>query len=717
MVDSGDEGIGAGRSAAKQPESRRVRHYPLDIPHAPFHRYEHRRLSARDIAVHRLMADFMNHTRVPGVFMDSPITPDRHKAFADPCRDLVVLESALFTTADEDTHVRLKVGQDERTQSTIVQGLPSNRECTMGECLLDMAMRHYLESDDAAMRIWMSRTGLMRTPEGPLPPCVNAKATDARRTRREKQVFSRTDLEAKRDKEGKHLADMQRVHWRGLQSAAGLQDELSLYDGGASLPVLRQRMDRDASGTYGARRRPSSLHWALDTRPVMIASVPARPDTNIRFKLRPSWRIAASHPPHPRWLWHAALDVSLSTGRGRNRDSIWATERDAGVPNGKLSVGSVHGGRNGRVRRRCTSEPPPKSFWSALLPVCNDHPLFSKLQVTFPRMTVSELDRRSRRRSLSRTRIEEMFDWNIDVGAMLDASKAQPPAVTPAQTKDNPHPKPPISCSNCASTEHRTSACTAPCGHCGAPNMKSFTEDVAMELYNGPLAPGVHQSPHMASQCPVAAQNRCKCVPFPTFHTAARCGIPCRRDCGGGPTRPGSFQHRNAMTCRARCCMCGLRGSHSGRECRLRRCRCGGTHLGQDCSWHPTCRVPGCDRFLCGLHCRECGSTERPFAGWRCARCVGSDEPPEGKHSGRKLRRRGKKKGDTAGEGDEGRVHSRERDAEKAADGVATPPAVTALTATVIPPAAVLPLATVNERQHRSIIGDPRQRDPVRANR
>ncbi|KAK0743635.1 hypothetical protein B0T18DRAFT_291044, partial [Schizothecium vesticola] len=122
-------------------------------------------------------------------------------------------------------------------------------------------------------------------------------------------------------------------------------------------------------------------------------------------------------------------------------------------------------------------------------------------------------------------------------------------------------------------------------------------------------------NPHRALQCPVAPHNRCKCLPFPVFHVAARCAIPFHRDC-----QDLSGKHRVAMLCKARCCMCGLRG-HSGRECRQQRCRCGGAHLGQDCSWNPTCGVPGGDRFLCGLHCRGCGSRERLFGGWGCAGC------------------------------------------------------------------------------------------------
>ncbi|KAK0636959.1 hypothetical protein B0T17DRAFT_459789, partial [Bombardia bombarda] len=164
--------------------------------------------------------------------------------------------------------------------------------------------------------------------------------------------------------------------------------------------------------------------------------------------------------------------------------------------------------------------------------------------------------------------------------------------------------------------------CRSPCGHCGAPSRR---DQQKRKSKPDDRRPGYHGEPHIAPQCTVAPRNRCKCVPFPTYHTADRCHIPCRRNCGNSE-RPGSPRHHNAMLCSSRCCMCGLRG-HSGKNCRNRKCRCGSAHLGQDCTWNPTCRVPGCDRFLCGLHCRDCGTSERPFNLWRCGRCLGHDGP------------------------------------------------------------------------------------------
>ncbi|KAK4134534.1 hypothetical protein BT67DRAFT_462168 [Trichocladium antarcticum] len=304
-----------------------------------------------------------------------------------------------------------------------------------------------------------------------------------------------------------------------------------------------------------------------------------------------------------------------------------------------------------------------------------------------------------------------MFDWTTDDNDPAGLATTPAPAFPP--------------CLNCAQTTHPTDACTSPCGHCGGPNAASSPRKMKFEPdYIPPAAgPGVPLNPHMAPACPVAAHNRCKCVPFPTFHTAARCPVPCRAGCGpcdpdpAAPpaARPGSFQHRSAMTCRARCCMCGLRG-HSGRECRLRRCRCGrgadgGAHLGQDCGWKPTCAVRGCGRFWCGMHCRGCGAAERPFVGWRCWRCLGLEGPlgdgGEGGRRGRRGRGRARERegdGDGDGKGEGGTGGSGE---EVKQTTTATMPAAVA-------PAVVVPPEPQSEFQ--SIFGDPRPRGQTRAN-
>lgn len=206
-----------------------------------------------------------------------------------------------------------------------------------------------------------------------------------------------------------------------------------------------------------------------------------------------------------------------------------------------------------------------------------------------PCMRVSEVEHRLRRRSLSRRHVARMFPVPSNRGGcLLDTAAMPEPRALPLR-----------------------------CGWCNSEQ-------------------------HAAEKCPVPAPSRCKCTPFPVYHTAKICPVPCSRPCGN-PLPRNHRQHRNAMTCRYRCCMCGIRG-HSGKDCRLKTCRCGGQHLGQDCGWKPTCRVSGCGRYLCGVHCWECGSTEKPFVGWRCGACLGNGEPVREKVEPRVKRRRGRRK-------------------------------------------------------------------------
>ncbi|KAK0671646.1 hypothetical protein QBC41DRAFT_207450, partial [Cercophora samala] len=226
-----------------------------------------------------------------------------------------------------------------------------------------------------------------------------------------------------------------------------------------------------------------------------------------------------------------------------------------------------------------------------------------------------------------------MFDWDLDIP---QRQQQQQPASEPKPRRAG------VVCDNCGE-DHIMSRCTTPCGHCGwwSPGEYDFFWDM---VEDGTLPeedfPGEPAETHFAPDCPTAKNNRCKCMPFPAFHTAKRCTIKCRPGCG----HPDPKKHKgNAMTCAYRCCMCGIRNSHAGKDCRLKKCRCGGGHLGQDHGWNPTCRREGCDRFLCGVHCQGCFGTERPFdeVTRRCWKCRGLGQRPEvwGKEGGKDRRR------------------------------------------------------------------------------
>ena len=233
------------------------------------------------------------------------------------------------------------------------------------------------------------------------------------------------------------------------------------------------------------------------------------------------------------------------------------------------------------------------------------------LYVRCPR--VSEVDHRVRRRSLSRRHVARMFHVpGREGGCVLDrAARAEEPRRLGRR-----------------------------CGWCGSAG-------------------------HASERCPVSKRNRCKCRPWPMYHTARECPVKCSRLCVGAVEGRWEEKHNApAMLCRVRCCMCGARG-HGGRDCRLQRCRCGGAHLGQDCGWRPACPVEGCGMYLCPEHCRECGSSRGPLVGWRCAACLANGVPvgerasekadrERQKRWERKQRKKGRGPEGREGDGDEG---------------------------------------------------------------
>ncbi|KAI1775448.1 hypothetical protein F4818DRAFT_416608 [Hypoxylon cercidicola] len=249
----------------------------------------------------------------------------------------------------------------------------------------------------------------------------------------------------------------------------------------------------------------------------------------------------------------------------------------------------VHRGRP----QRSSSAPPPGVWSTASINGVDRLGDLEKWVIYFPRRPLSELDKLSRRRSLSRTHIRAMFTdkpkyiYDNEFGKEYSATDTARP------------------CANCAQCSHLTKHCTSGCGYCNSMN-------------------------HKASACPVKVTNRCKCRPFPQYHVAIRCYVRCSRRCGA-PYHPGHCRHQNAMTCPHRCCMCGIKG-HSGKQCSLRKCRCGEQHLTQDCRWKVECLVKDCNFYLCHLHCRECGKkkdkeTKDQFVGRTCQDCLKNGKP------------------------------------------------------------------------------------------
>ena len=572
---------------------------------------------------------------------------------------------------EEDAHVRMTVEEEG----------------------LDLIRRHYLEIDDPSLRLWLHSIQLANPSSyNTLPSMSRARDTHAALAQERKQQ----DEVYRADDEKKWYTD-DVEHLKSIQPNTGNAHPVDLYSGGALLPTLRQpllssRMSRKRylafRYKFGEIVTPED-HWDEIIRdnayPWPEADVPRR------VLCVPSWR---GWGRKQQWFRNMSYAPSVDfasgrTGRGMDRDGIWSTAR------------WIHEeGERGRTarggRRRAASEPPPNVFTSALLPSSFHHP---RVVLIFPMMKLATADRRSRRRSLSRTRIAEMFDWNTVLEAQPGQGAAsdrlqnlpeeqlaeKPPPFASSADKSicahqleqhladvcnyrtdymsrrgldgilegafasvrwNTVPSKaccrstrPGSCANCSSTGHSTSRCSKPCGFCGAPGPKTIypagpdmdrSARILGFAHDDQQLVGQHGNLHIAPNCPVAKQNRCKCGPFPQYHVATKCPVLCSRSCGNSYP-PGHFKHRSAMTCRSRCCMCGLRG-HSGQRCKLTRCRCGGAHLGQDCRWKVECHVKGCDRFLCGVHCAGCGISRGQledgleFCQGKCPSCLSEAE-------------------------------------------------------------------------------------------
>lgn len=770
-----------------------VPHYPLDVP-LPFERYEHRRLTARDILVHRIVSALLfpptaelahaldshrKHRLVPRseqyccayhkLKTRSKTIPQHNFGPIkqhDTClaRDVEVLRKMLVTRSDTEWvgQVLVKPVLSFRSVFQPPQNLhvpatepPEDMAIpTVEEEVLDLVRRHYMETDDACTRLWLQAIQPTQRSSYTTVP-----KTTAKRHSRKEVVGDRRDWDERNASEDyKRWYEEDTARLRALQAQTRTAHESWLYEGGAFLPALR----RPQLECKAARKK--YLH-AMSVIASQSLFAEERDGQMVQDRLYP-WpepKVPRRVLHVPSWYsWRQKHDVfsinmppvdfaSGRTGRGLDRDGIWSTGWWYGdnVPRGRTMR---------RSRRRAASEPPHGMFTAARLPVGFNS---SREVLIFPKMTLTTIDRRTRRRSLSRTRIAEQFNWDI----VLEEPPQQPtradiawkralaaatrfvkgtPSVTDTeaihhrgiQQRDlalyheiierfgrgdmslaavekvawawapsneagvhkwpdwwqqvsaykmmgegfadrllrgenqarrntshehpadalgppprlaslslqEPQPAPkPKRCENCASPEHITASCTVPCGYCGAPNptpdcgyieQSPFQStrkpwDPESEEDREPSQPGRHGNPHLAPHCPVSRENRCKCTPFPQFHVAARCNVLCSRDCGTRDYPPGHFRHKNAMGCKSRCCMCGIRG-HSGVKCKLRRCRCGGEHLGQDCGWHPECTVKGCDRFLCGVHCQGCGLDRAKLddgvalAGRRCHACVES---------------------------------------------------------------------------------------------
>lgn len=684
-------------------EERSASHYPLGRLDS-FEKYEHRRLGLREALVSRVVADVMNPMRIsqgaktldlyirggcpflPTMMLNTEAQgPDMELEL-----DLRLLEDMVhLVPADKPWRDwRLKMLKNRAVD--IVACPPYQRPWTIGEKILDLVQRHYLEVDETATRQWFR---IMRLPHGPTQqfrpkpptsgeladPSRTASATPRTEPRRGTRAAATQSYEARRnhsrleDRGGQHHVFDLCKHRESLDRFAKTQDGMHLYDGGASRSWNNQALDFGRSVTA---HQVSMVGNA--------AMAPMWPHSRVlrRFKVRLSWKhrcklddplFVTAHPPFRPTRGRGPFKYYAQNCRSQDRFS-----RDSPAP-----------------RQRSLSEPPAGMFAHAKLPRPAHHGPVLEMEIAYPPLSLSQIDRRSRRKSLDRENIEDMFGaapirgpgflshgqhiedgsriaedgsymggledripstverrrdgtWKgpllthnvlwchscqifqamtglqtltIDSGPGEATYNSRPvgPILNPRQVEKNSGADPSrlrskfpslafcTACTNCTAWGHSRTQCFLRCGHCGAlgadvnPNDHHDHPALHQLLVRYPPA-GLPARYHQADDCKVAKRNRCKCVTFPTFHTANDCTITCSRPCGN-PWPPGHFKHRNAITCKFRCCMCGIRG-HAGKECYLTKdtCLCGGRHLGQDCGWKAECRVAGCGRYHCRLH-------------------------------------------------------------------------------------------------------------------
>ncbi|TLD26940.1 hypothetical protein PspLS_05190 [Pyricularia sp. CBS 133598] len=697
-----------------RPATKGVRHYPLDLPGLSFEKYEHRRLGVREALVSRLVADIMGSTRATHAAkelemhntLSSTVIPDKFPTMGEMSqaleleRDLWLLEDMAHLKPaykpPRDARLSRQCGRRERKSAT--NGLTWQKPWTLCDKILDLVQRHYIEVDEAATRQWFR---IMRLPQGPIqpfrpkPPTAGAladptrtvSATPRTKPRRGTRAAVVQSCEARRnhsrlqDRTSVHVsADALKYHRQALEKFAKTQDSMRLYDGGAVRPWNSQVLDFSRSIT--AHQISMIGHESI---------TPMWPHSRVlrRFKIRVAWKhrrklkdplFVTAHPP-------------FSPDRSRGPYRYYAQD-------GKLD--------NRTKRKRSLSEPPPGMFAHAKLPRPAHHGPIIEMEIAYPRLSLSQIDRRSRRKSFDHGNIEDMMggtpirgdrtlaycspDKQRDLAVSDDGSctrglqdpcpssverrRPEPCCKGPmivqrgvwCPTCDSFHPlsdlnnltlepgpvqtmhhstdevsrttsssrareeerlgdfglwnytlprtvhSSGITCSNCTGKGHVEAHCFLRCGHCGAlgGDINPLDQERPKFQIVRSQPPALPSRYHHADECEVSKKNRCKCVSFPTFHTAKDCTITCSRSCGS-PWPPGHFKHRNAMTCKHRCCMCGIRG-HAGKDCHLTKdsCLCGAHHLGQDCGWKPECRVPGCDRYHCRVHCRRCDALRTP---------------------------------------------------------------------------------------------------------
>ncbi|KAK1836532.1 hypothetical protein QBC39DRAFT_87659 [Podospora conica] len=315
---SNDHDTGPGHCPGEA-EDPPTRHYPLDIPHLRFFRYEHH-LDTRDIMAHRIMADLMNPTRVPVATYATPVKhPAEFNAISTQDKmlgaDLRCLQKMLFTTY---------VNKPSEKVNGLVLG--ANPPPTLEDQAVDLVSRYYFERDSAPLRAWMAHIAPGRSTTGSRSTtglrnygffmvnggngwCIfTLLENDHRNPKRKCDVWTPGDA--------RHLERLRQI----------MRRESLLYGGGAYIPSIRRISSAFNGPGQDTCMGPKHVRWALRKDPRHVTWVCNRPLEFVkRFIIQPTWKSPRTVHSWAGFLDTTFADITLNYGRCRHRTDIWCS--------------------------------------------------------------------------------------------------------------------------------------------------------------------------------------------------------------------------------------------------------------------------------------------------------------------------------------------------------------------------------------------------------
>lgn len=406
----------ASRAKGKHPaasSTASVRHYPLDLPSGlPFERYQHRPISKRDILVGRILpkllrpstpelaealarprpAAFATSRRRASDDHDPHLVRDarglaqdletfrlRHHNFGplkthDPAlaRDVEILRKSLTTSLTSEWSRDPAQPQNPRFAPSDRDGPSETSRLSVQDEAMDIIRLYFMETDDAAMRIWLN---LLQTTRGATYETL-AKVPAPDKTRRAASQW-------RRSWEQRH-AKFQHKEWypedqARLRSVRLANDLPRLYDGGFFVTGLYQNVF-EHRGLILLDKSLIKKRGLIHGNVVGIQNVflwPEEVGVPLPFLHLPSYNYRSVLR---RDFQYKPKFASASTrGPGLDRDGIWSTGGDTFDTRFR---GRTRRRQGRRWWRAATSEPPQGLFMASRLPTT--HALAQEL-IVFPR--------------------------------------------------------------------------------------------------------------------------------------------------------------------------------------------------------------------------------------------------------------------------------------------------------------------------------------------